>query len=622
MGNGQTQGLSARCAVVGGGPAGMMLGLLLARAGIEVVVLEKHADFLRDFRGDTIHPSTLELMHELGLLDAFLELPHQKITELKAWFGGTELTLADFTHLPTHCRFIALMPQWDFLDFLAREAARYPAFCLRMQAEVTGLIEEARRIVGVRGHTSEGALEIRADLVVDADGRHSTVRQAAGLAVEQLGAPLDVLWFRLPRFSGDPDETAIRFGSGQLLVLLNRGEYWQCGYGIAKGSLEEIRAKGLPELRRHTRDDLLERAKAAPETKAPQYVAVRASDVVAVPLDWLWKGHLLRGSLEMMTGLPDIGKSQVHCHHAACVTTGREWPDGTNGVPRGNVIMLTAEDNAAQILKPRLLAAGADCERVVFLQRIRKDKKNRMFLLGEDLEELEQLIADTGDVRLVTIDPITAYMGGGKSFDSHRATDVRNQLGPLSEMAERTNVAFSAITHPAKNAGPRAIDHFLGSQAYIAAARLGHLCVAETDDDGNGQRRPTGRSLFASAKHNVTEQRIPAIAYQFEVIDVGDQIKAPRIVWGQPVDITADEALAATSTARGQQSNVATFLLDILANGPVPKTIIEERATVRGFSKDQLDRAKKKMGVVSFKEKVLQGRSFWALPQHVAREGE
>src|SRR6266536_292872 len=417
MGNGPTQGLSARCAVVGGGPAGMMLGLLLARAGIEVVVLEKHADFLRDFRGDTIHPSTLELMHELGLLDAFLELPHQKITELKAWFGGTELTLADFTHLPTHCRFIALMPQWDFLDFLAREAARYPAFRLRMQAEVTGLIEEAGRIVGVRGHTSEGALEIRADLVVGADGRHSTVRQAAGLAVEQLGAPLDVLWLRLPRFSGDPDETAIRFGSGQLLVLLNRGEYWQCGYGIAKGSLEEIRAKGLPELRRHTRDDLLERAKAAPETKAPQYVAVRASDVVALPLDWLWKGHLLRGSLEMMTGLPDIGKSQVHCQYVACITTGRGWPDGTANTGRGNVIMLTAEDNTAQILVPRLMAAGADLERVLILQRIRTDNKNRMFLLSEDLEELERAIVDFGEVWLTTFDPITAYMGGGKRFD-------------------------------------------------------------------------------------------------------------------------------------------------------------------------------------------------------------
>jgi 2-polyprenyl-6-methoxyphenol hydroxylase-like FAD-dependent oxidoreductase len=243
--------LSTRCCIAGGGPAGMMLGLLLARAGIEVIVLEKHGDFLRDFRGDTIHPSTLEVMHELGLLEAFLKLPHQKVTTLKAWFGDTQLTLADFTHLPTRCRFIAFMPQWDFLAFLAREAARYPAFRLRMQAEVTGLIEEAGRIIGVRGHTSDGPLEVRADLVVGADGRHSTVRQAAGLAVEELGAPLDVLWFRLPRRQGDPEESAIRFGSGQLLVLINRGEHWQCGYGIAKGSLDEIRAKGLAQLHRH-----------------------------------------------------------------------------------------------------------------------------------------------------------------------------------------------------------------------------------------------------------------------------------------------------------------------------------------------------------------------------------
>jgi 2-polyprenyl-6-methoxyphenol hydroxylase-like FAD-dependent oxidoreductase len=246
--------LSTRCCIAGGGPAGMMLGLLLARVGIEVIVLEKHGDFLRDFRGDTIHPSTLEVMHELGLLEAFLRLPHQKVTTLKAWFGDTELTLADFTHLPTRCRFIAFMPQWDFLAFLAREAARYPAFRLRMQAEVTGLIEEAGRIIGVRGHTSDGPLEVRADLAVGADGRHSTVRQAAGLAVEELGAPLDVLWFRLPRRPGDPEETAIRFGSGQLLVLISRGEHWQCGYGIAKGSLDEIRAKGLAELHRHIAD--------------------------------------------------------------------------------------------------------------------------------------------------------------------------------------------------------------------------------------------------------------------------------------------------------------------------------------------------------------------------------
>src|SRR6266849_10849997 len=247
----RTEPLSTRCCIVGGGPGGMMLGLLLARAGIEVVVLEKHEDFLRDFRGDTVHPSTLELMHELGLLEAFLELPHQEVTVLKAWFGDTELTLADFAHLPTHCPFIALMPQWDFLDFLAREARRYPAFRLLMRTEANTVIEEAGRIVGVRAESPQGALELRADLVIGADGRHSTVRRAAGLAVEELGAPLDVLWFRLPRRPGDPEETAIRFGSGQLLVLINRGEQWQAGYGIAKGSLDELRAKGLPELHRH-----------------------------------------------------------------------------------------------------------------------------------------------------------------------------------------------------------------------------------------------------------------------------------------------------------------------------------------------------------------------------------
>ncbi len=241
--------LSVTCCIAGGGPAGMMLGLLLARAGIEVAVLEKHADFLRDFRGDTIHPSTLELMHELGLLEDFLKLPHQEVGRLRAQVGHDLLTVADFTHLPTHCRFIALMPQWDFLDFLAREAARYPGFRLLRQAQVTGLIEDGGRVAGVRAETPDGPIEVRAPLTVGADGRHSTVRQAAGLAVETLGAPMDVLWFRLPRHATDPADSLGHFEGGRILIQLDRGEHWQCAYVIAKGAGEAVRAAGLPAFR-------------------------------------------------------------------------------------------------------------------------------------------------------------------------------------------------------------------------------------------------------------------------------------------------------------------------------------------------------------------------------------
>jgi 2-polyprenyl-6-methoxyphenol hydroxylase-like FAD-dependent oxidoreductase len=238
-----------RCCVAGGGPAGMMLGLLLARAGVDVLVLEKHADFLRDFRGDTIHPSTLEVMHELGLLTELLRLPHQQAREISAYVGGVSLPVADFTHLPTRCRFLAFMPQWDFLNFLAEHAGRYPQFRLRMRAEVTALIEDAGRITGVRATTPDGQLEVRADLVVGADGRHSRTRAAAGLQVRELGAPMDVLWFRLSRREADPAQTMGRFYPGGLLVLINRGDYWQCGLVIPKGAHEDIRRRGLPAFR-------------------------------------------------------------------------------------------------------------------------------------------------------------------------------------------------------------------------------------------------------------------------------------------------------------------------------------------------------------------------------------
>ena len=237
------------CCIAGGGPAGMMLGLLLARAGVDVLVLEKHADFLRDFRGDTIHPSTLEVMHELGMLDDLLKLPHQEASELIAQVGGVRVPIADFTHLPTHCKFLALMPQWDFLDFLAGRAAHFPSFHLWMRAEVQGLIEESGRVVGVEVMTAEGRREVRADLIVGADGRHSVVRQRARLEVRELGAPMDVLWFRLSRRPDDPANLMGTFGSGQIFVMINRDSYWQCGYVIAKGTIDEIRRRGIEAFR-------------------------------------------------------------------------------------------------------------------------------------------------------------------------------------------------------------------------------------------------------------------------------------------------------------------------------------------------------------------------------------
>ena len=241
--------IATTCCIAGGGPAGMMLGFLLARAGVDVVVLEKHADFFRDFRGDTVHPSTLELMYELGLLEQFLKVPHQKIERLSAQIGAERVPMADFTHLPTHCKFVALMPQWDFLNFLAERGKRYKTFDLRMNTEATDLIEEGGRIVGLRAKTADGTLSIRAALVVGCDGRHSTVREKAGLESDDYGAPMDVLWFRVTRKASDETETFGHIEAGKMMVMLDRRDYWQCAFVIPKGGIEEVQARGLEAFR-------------------------------------------------------------------------------------------------------------------------------------------------------------------------------------------------------------------------------------------------------------------------------------------------------------------------------------------------------------------------------------
>ena len=241
--------MHVNCCIAGGGPAGMMLGVLLARAGVEVVVLEKHADFLRDFRGDTIHPSTLEVIYELGVLDDFLKRPHQELNQIAGQIGDETVIVADFSHLPTKCKFIAFMPQWDFLDFLSDFGHRYPTFHLEMRAEAVDLLHKDGDVIGVKASTAEGQREIYADLVIGADGRSSIVRHRAGLKVESLGAPIDVLWFRLARRPEDGGQTLGRILPGKIMVMLNREDYWQCAFVIPKGQFELIKQKGLEAFR-------------------------------------------------------------------------------------------------------------------------------------------------------------------------------------------------------------------------------------------------------------------------------------------------------------------------------------------------------------------------------------
>jgi hypothetical protein len=412
-----------------------------------------------------------------------------------------------------------------------------------------------------------------------------------------------------------------------------------------KGIVEQVRIVVLPGLPENgdvsdwlaaggTKDKLVELCAAAPDAARKSSSIVRAADIVMRPKEWLWEGHLLRGAQELLTGIPGLGKSQVQIHYIACTTAGTTWPDGASSRLPANVVMLTAEDVLDQEVIPRLCAAGADLKRVYILKRIKSDGKDRQFLLSEDLDELERAVTSVGNVGLITIDPITAYMGG--KIDSHKTTEVRAQLGPLKDFAERINVAISTITHPPKSSGQKAIDHFIGSQAFIAAGRIGHVCVEETEEEADGdddhgargkkERTKTGRVLFANAKNN-PHTIMPTLAYRIEEIvvgqdpETGDNIAAPHVVWDkEPVDISADEAVVAAAGKGGHresvrdaaQIEVQAFLQDVLKPGhPIQQKKIEEEAARRGFTDNQLRTAKKKLRIISKKSGFGEGGWLW-----------
>ncbi len=240
--------MKVRCCIVGGGPAGMMLGYLFGRAGIDVVVLEKHADFFRDFRGDTVHPSTLQVMDELGLIEGFLKLPHQRLQRMEGKFGGETVRIADLSRLNVKYPFIAFMPQWDFLNFLREAGRRFTSLKVMMSTEATDLLRDGERVTGVRARTPDGVIDIEADLTVACDGRHSLVRERAGLEVDEIGAPMDVLWFRAGKRADEKESLFARVDPGRMMVTFDRGDYWQCAFVIAKGQYEAVKARGLPAL--------------------------------------------------------------------------------------------------------------------------------------------------------------------------------------------------------------------------------------------------------------------------------------------------------------------------------------------------------------------------------------
>jgi DNA polymerase len=369
---------------------------------------------------------------------------------------------------------------------------------------------------------------------------------------------------------------------------------------------------------------------------ARPYVVTHLHEYTPEAQDWIWEKHLPVGALELLTGAPSIGKSLLQCNLIAIITTGRNWPDGMPGSAPERVVILTAEDRVSDYVR-RLTAAGADLTRTTMLSYVRRNGRDELFLLSEDLDKLEQLVNDFGDVRLVAIDPITAFMGHGRGFDSHRASDVRSQLHPLSRLAEKLGVGFSAVTHPPKNAAARtALDSFIGSQAFIAAARVGHYCIAELgEEDDHGRRRPTGRVLFTCPKPNHSSP-VPTLAYRIEEVSIGwdakreCEIKAPRIVWDrEPVDVTADEAIAANKVTLGDSRKakaapIREFLHDILAAGPVLQKVIVERGAAKGFSLDQLRRARDRIKARSFKrrDENLSSPWMWALPEHIPADAD
>lgn len=283
--------LTTTCAIAGGGPAGLMLGLLLARVDVDVTVIEKHGDFLRDFRGDTIHPSTLEVIHELGLEEAFLKLPHTRAPKLSAEMGGRTITMADFSRLPVRNKFIAFMPQWDFLDFLSKEASRYPNFRLMMATKVTDVLDEGGRIVGLALEAPDGPVQLRSTLVIAADGRHSVVREKAGLEVVSFGSASEVVWMKLSKQEGDPEETMGHAGPRQGFVLIDRGDYWQCGFIVRRGTFAEIREGDLEAFR-----DMVRAVSPLPASRMAEIASWDDVSLLQVRIDRLkrwWKPGLL-----------------------------------------------------------------------------------------------------------------------------------------------------------------------------------------------------------------------------------------------------------------------------------------------------------------------------------------